>query len=496
MALLMADPARYAPDLLGFYPQEREIDRRYEVTGINPYSVDESTRRANPLLPISYAVPKSRQGSEALMQRLGSIRPAVPSAITEALSNMYELGKYGYGGDTDMTYDEMKERSAQAAMDVAGGGFGSRMFMNPAYDPATLSMSGLSPAAKQRILREVEATREFNPDAPKYYGNLTKDREQMSTLPVQKRDLGILVPEKKVTLESLLGQYIVPIYGDRSAAGVEVSGYGNTILSSPSIQHGGIGYARKKDNAIWNTDRHKDKLYQRAYEAAKEGKSVNAVSITMAGDSGDFNTMTSDIYFKSFDRMAISDADAKIIDDHIKSSVNGVKDWVGIKSPNLDEYLFKLPKKGATRTKLIKRLDSDKLEKLGLPPVDQVRRAQTAEELVNVPTFRGGNMIGRIDPEADLSTVATHPTYSDDGIIGGEYLGGLETPIPDIFLFPDVADMYMDEAGNYLINPTDGNPFGRPNVKYSIDAKVPKRLVDDRLLEVEDFYINSLLGRY
>ena len=48
MALLMANPAYYAPDLLGFYPQEREIDRRYEVTGINPYAVDESTRRANP----------------------------------------------------------------------------------------------------------------------------------------------------------------------------------------------------------------------------------------------------------------------------------------------------------------------------------------------------------------------------------------------------------------------------------------------------------------
>ena len=40
MALLMADPAYYAPDLLGFYPQEREIDRRYEMTGVNPYAMN------------------------------------------------------------------------------------------------------------------------------------------------------------------------------------------------------------------------------------------------------------------------------------------------------------------------------------------------------------------------------------------------------------------------------------------------------------------------
>lgn len=40
MAVRMADPARYAPDLLGFYPQERQIDRRYEMTGVNPYAMN------------------------------------------------------------------------------------------------------------------------------------------------------------------------------------------------------------------------------------------------------------------------------------------------------------------------------------------------------------------------------------------------------------------------------------------------------------------------
>jgi len=498
MALLMADPAYYAPDLLGFYPQEREIDRRYEVTGINPYSVDESTRRANPLLPISYAVPTSRQGSEALMQRLGSIRPAVPSAITEALSNMYELGKYGYGGDTDMTYDEMKERSAQAAMDVAGGGFGSRMFMNPAYDPATLSMSGLSPAQKQRILKEVERAREFDPNAKGYYTK-RQNNSLLTEMPVIREDLGVLRPRQSTSFESLLGQYLVPAYGDRTATGQNILAYGDTTLSSPATQYGGYDYALNEGNAIWNTDTNKPKIYSRAEEAAEEGKDAYLTYLTMSGDSADFSTMSPDLYFKSFDRMALSKQDAKIIDDHIKSSAGGVKDWVGIQSENLDEYLFNLPKMGEKRSMLMKRLDSKVVEDLGLPKVREVRRALTDEGLLNVPTFMGGKMIGKIDPYADISTVPTHPTYSDAGIIGGEYIGGVDIPIPDLILFRDVADRYMDEAGNFLANPRpdSGRPFfDRPNIKYTIDKQVPKQLVDDRMLEEIDFFRNSLLGRY
>jgi hypothetical protein len=219
----------------------------------------------------------------------------------------------------------------------------------------------------------------------------------------------------------------------------------------------------------------------------------------MAGDSADFSTMSPDLYFKSFDRMALSKQDAKIIDDHIKSSAGGVKDWVGIQSENLDEYLFNLPEMGEKRSKLMKRLDSKVVEDLGLPKVKEVRRALTAEELLDVPTFMGGKMIGKIDPYADISTVPTHPTYSDAGIIGGDYIGGVDVPIPDIILFRDVADRYMDEAGNFLANPRpdSGRPFfDRPNIKYTIDRQVPKQMVDDRMLEEIDFFRNSLLGGY
>lgn len=497
MALLMADPAYYAPDILGFYPQERQIDRRYEMLGLNPTATQSGTRRAMTFLPFSAEKGASKQGSEALMQSLGSLRPAVPLFISEPFQNMVALGKYGYGNPENMSYEEMTERSGQAAMDMAGFGFGSRMFMNPAYDPATVSMSGLSPAQKQRILKEVERAREFDPNAKGYYTK-RQNNSLLTEMPVIREDLGVLRPRQSTSFESLLGQYLVPAYGDRTATGQNILAYGDTTLSSPATQYGGYDYALREGNAIWNTDTNKPKIYSRANEAAEEGKDAYLTYLTMAGDSADFSTMSPDLYFKSFDRMSLSKEDAKIIDDHIKSSAGGVKDWVGIQSENLDEYLFNLPEMGEKRSKLMKRLDSKVVEDLGLPKVKEVRRALTAEELLDVPTFMGGKMIGKIDPYADISTVPTHPTYSDAGIIGGDYIGGVDVPIPDIILFRDVADRYMDEAGNFLANPRpdSGRPFfDRPNIKYTIDRQVPKQLVDDRMLEEIDFFRNSLLGR-
>jgi len=498
MALLMADPAYYAPDILGFYPQEREIDRRYEMLGINPTATQEGTRRAMTFLPFSAERGASQQGSEALMQSLGSLRPAVPLFISEPFENMVALGGYGLGNPEGMTYDEMTERSSQAAMDMAGFGFGSRMFMNPAYDPATVSMSGLSPAQKQRILKEVERAREFDPNAKGYYTK-RQNNSLLTEMPVIREDLGVLRPRQSTSFESLLGHYLVPAYGDRTATGQNILAYGDTTLSSPATQHGGYDYALREGNAIWNTDTNKPKIYSRANEAAEEGKDAYLTYLTMAGDSADFSTMSPDLYFKSFDRMALSKQDAKIIDDHIKSSAGGVKDWAGIQSENLDEYLFNLPQMGEKRSMLMKRLDSKVVEDLGLPKVREVRRALTDEGLLNVPTFMGGNMIGKIDPYADISTVPTHPTYSDAGIIGGDYIGEVDVPIPDTILFRDVTDRYMDEAGNFLANPRPDAKtpfFNRPNIKYTIDKQAPKQLVDDRMLEEIDFFRNSLLGKY
>ena len=508
MALLMADPARYAPDLLGFYPQERQIDRRYEVTGINPYSVDESTRKVNALLPISYAVPTSRQGSEALMQRLGSIRPAVPSAITDALSNMADLGEYFLNSSSDMTYEEMKERSAQAAMDVAGGGFGSRVFMNPAYDAATVSMSGLSPARKQRILREVELTRSFDPNAPKnkkarsnQYGDIRpSDYEDLTQMPIAESSASLLMPEKKIDLQSIYGKPFMMLPWDKSSTARQISQIGDMKLSEPVTTYGGIGYMRyPQEEIIASTGEVIKRLRNKAIKGEeKYEQPILAMQNTMGGSGIDFATFTTETFLNALPQAKISSKNAEKIDGFMRAKF---PDWVGINSPKLREHLMSM--KGTPKGERLKRLDSATAQDLGVPNISQIRYGLTDDILKMQREGLGGFTIGQMNPTKEMRWPdIPHPTYG--ATISGDYLGGLLTPLPDTILYRDFIDSkgYMDDAGNYLASRTVNKNTGESNfytpqkVRKAIELEMPIQTVDEQMLEEADFYINSLLGRY
>lgn len=416
------------------------------------------------------------------------------------------LGTLSDAGDTmgdimanrPIPMSRLQDVSQRAAMDLTGtgmiAGLPTRMAAAEAGDTLLGVGGGVSPARKQRILKEVDDTLSFDPNAVGYYTSL-KNRPRMTDLQISRKGVDILEPRKDVRLEGLLGQYLVPAYGDRSATGIDLLGYGGMKFDNPSRQYGGYDFARNVGNAIWSTDRHKKKYYQRAREAQEEGKEAYLGYTTMAGDSGDFNTMTADIWTEALNQSKVSKKDAKKIDEKIRS-MKGLEGWVGIHSDKdqIKTYLNSLG--GGARAKISKDVFAKGFaEQAGLPKFDEVRRAQTAQELLYMPTYRTGAMIGRITPDAELIGVPDHPTYSRSGDVAGEYVGGLLTPIPDIIAFRDVADRYMDDAGNFLINPKDGKPYSRSNVKYTIDAQAPKQMVDDQMLEEADFYIKSLLNR-
>lgn len=359
--------------------------------------------------------------------------------------------------------------------------------------------TGLTPARKQLILKEVEATRNFDPSASSFFHGL-KNRDDMTKLPVYTSQRGILMPEKVISLSDKYGEYLVPAYGDRSAGGLNLEGYGNIMFDEPVPLEAGKDYARNKGNAIWNTDRHKNRYKERAIKAQEEGTDANLIYTTMAGDSGDFNKMTTGTWLQSLDLNKISKADAEKIDERLRTFKTGKNkppnnpDWPGIFSEELPKYLNNLG--NSKSANLFKELAKGFYEKAGLPKMDEVRRAQTAEDLLYVPTYRSGAMIGKMNPMEELSDlVEPHNTYTRSGNIVGSYEGKLETPLPDILIFRDVAERFMDEAGNFLLRPSDGKPFDRANLKYTIDAQAPMAKIDDQMLEDEDFYIRSLLGK-
>ena len=370
------------------------------------------------------------------------------------------LGTLSDAGDTmgdimanrPIPMSRLQDVSQRAAMDLTGtgmiAGLPTRMAAAEAGDTLLGVGGGVSPARKQRILKEVDDTLSFDPNAVGYYTSL-KNRPRMTDLQISRKGVDILEPRKDVRLEGLLGQYLVPAYGDRSATGIDLLGYGGMKFDNPSRQYGGYDFARNVGNAIWSTDRHKKKYYQRAREAQEEGKEAYLGYTTMAGDSGDFNTMTADIWTEALNQSKVSKKNAKKIDEKIRS-MKGLEGWVGIHSDKdqIKTYLNSLG--GGARAKISKDVFAKGFaEQAGLPKFDEVRRAQTAQELLYMPTYRTGAMIGRITPDAELIGVPDHPTYSRSGDVAGEYVGGLLTPIPDIIAFRDVADRYMDDAGNF-----------------------------------------------
>jgi hypothetical protein len=365
--------------------------------------------------------------------------------------------------------------------------------------PSVGGTTGLTPARKQLILKEVEATRNFDPSASSFFHGL-KNREDMTQLPVYTEQRGILMPQKTIELADKKGEYMIPAYGDRSAGGLNLLGYGDKKFEQPVPLQAGKDYARNQGNAIWNTDRHKNRYKERALQAQEEGTEANLIYTTMAGDSGDFNKMTTNTWLQSLDVSKISKADADKIDEKLRNFKTSPKkppnnpDWPGIFSDELPKYLNELG--NSKSANLFKELSKGMYEKAGLPKMDEVRRAQTSDDLLYVPTYRSGGMIGKMKPQDELSDlVEGHDTYTRSGNIVGDYEGELEIPVPDILIFRDVAERFMDESGDFLLRPSDGRPFDRANLKYTIDAQAPMQMVDDQMLEDVDFYYRSLLGR-
>lgn len=365
--------------------------------------------------------------------------------------------------------------------------------------PSIIGKTGLTPARKQLILKEVEATRQFDPSASSFFHGL-KNREDMTKMPVYTADLGLLSENPTVRLEDFYKEYLVPAYGDRSAGGSKLLGYEDIMFNEPVPLQAGKDYARNPGNAIWNTDRHKNRYAERARRAKEEGTEANLIYTTMAGDSGDFNKMTTGAWLQSLDLSKISKVDAERLDDRLRAfKVTGKKnpnnpDWPGIFSDELPTYLMNLS--NSKSANLFKELSKGMYEKAGLPQMDKIRRAQTSEDLLYVPTYRSGAMIGRMTPDAEISDlVPHHNTYTREGNVLGEHRGALEVSVPDILIFREPTERFMDEAGNFLFRPSDGKPFDRANLKYTIDSQAPMALVDDQMLEDVDFYYRSLLGR-
>ena len=423
-----------------------------------------------------------------------------PQAVVDAGKAAYrvaDIGKSLLFDNEQVSGKDMMDAALEYGANFAGPQAVGSLAVRP--DPNTLA--ALTPARKQRILKEVDKAR----DTEAAQGLYTKLKNQGDIIgtPIQKTKLNILEDKKDVDLEGLLGRTIVPIFADRTSTGELVSGIGDMPLAYDIITDGGVNFMRRKDaSGIFASEPSAvTRIRGRVNALNEEGIDPLGIYMSMGGDGLDFSTMALDTVISAMPAAKVLKKDIKDFDKDIRNKVivggDGKKrkidpNWIGITHPDIREYMLKM--NGTTRALVMKELAKGKRQDQGFPNVAQIRRALTDDELLYTPNAFGGK--GIFEFAAGAPEVAQyrfrHPTYAEQ--FSGDYVGGLPVDVPKSILFRDVADIYMDDAGNMLMNPKTGGKFGDSQFTRSIFTKLYPQRIDDQMLEEYDFYRRSLLG--
>lgn len=436
----------------------------------------------------------------------GRFRPAVPQFV----QSMYDasLGDDGVGGvAADMLFGDEPvsgDRMFDAALNYGAEVMAPQSAATLAVRPSGNTLSALSLAKQDRIIKEYNKLADQE-RIDKLYTSL-KNRGDIIGTDVRSQDVGELVPKNTLGLLDLEGDYLLPLYADRTSTLKQIDQIDGESLAYPIITDGGKDFMRRTDTeGVWASEPVAISRLRGAVNRANEaGVDPYGVYLAMGGDGLDFSTMPLDTVISRMPYLSnvISKDAIKDFDEYIRTAevtdASGKKrkidpNWKGINDPDIRDYI-KSDIDGTTRALIMKELAKDRRQKEGFPDVARIRRALTDDSLLETPSGFGGTGILQFDrgaPRVD-SPDFIHPSYGEQ--IRGMYVGGLLNDIPQSILFRNIADQYMDEAGNFFINPKTGKPFSESQLTRSIFTKLPASQVDDQMLQEYDFY-QSLLGK-
>jgi len=285
----------------------------------------------------------------------------------------------------------------------------------------------------------------------------------VENIPFTKTESGLAVPEKKIKIEDLEGRVLTPAYGDRTDIGT-LTKVGDIELTTPVKLEGGHGFMREGEG-LWASE------YAAMKSKAKAMEKMNdplMVYTAMAGQAGDFSRMMSDTTLQIIKQSNIGEESAKIYDNLIKDRLK-LKDWPGILSENIDEYVDKLP--GTVRRELWQQMDKKAFQDLGFPNMGVIRTAISDAQLLTVPSFAAGRSIGQ--PTSLEVIPSTHGTYDTE--IPGEYIGSLDSDVPGQLIFRD----FFTKMAQRLKDTGVSNPQRGFLMTPSISQKVDQQMIDE-----------------
>ena len=283
-------------------------------------------------------------------------------------------------------------------------------------------------------------------------------------IPFVRTESGLAVPEKTLDISKLQGRVLTPAYGDRTKADATLTSVGGTQLATPVKLEGGHGYMREGEG-LWASEFPAMKSKASAMEKMDDPLMVYTA---MAGQAGDFSKMMSETTLDIIKQSNINKKSAKIYDDLIKEKLK-LKNWPGILSENIDEYVDKLP--GTIRRELWQQMDKKAFQDLGFPNMGVIRTAISDAQLLTVPSFASGRSIGQ--PTSLELRPSTHGTYGTEII--GDYKGSLDFDVPGEIIFRD----FFTNMAQRLKETGKSNPQRAFLMTPSISQKVDKQMIDE-----------------
>lgn len=205
------------------------------------------------------------------------------------------------------------------------------------------------------------------------------------------------------------GKAFVTALGDPSIGGVRLLSVNERNLTNPTLMQAGPSFvhgasAQGPDRAIWASDLPLvSALANRAAAAQKAGYEPYLNYVKMGGESPDYSHHITDPLIDLFrqskvDKGTVADFDKKMREGFSKD-FPAYADWPGLRSKNLESYLFGTGP-GKARTAMAKLMATGDFQKRGMPDVAAVRFAATEPDLLNAPNYSSGRMIARMDPNA------------------------------------------------------------------------------------------------
>ena len=453
-----------------------------------------------------------------------AIRPTAPQELQEMGQTIIKL----------LSDDEIAKATAMAGMmGVSMIPFGRTATAGPRREMTRSVMKKYDPniveSRAEEIVKGAESRggkgpRDVGDTGKDDYSRLTKEEidplnyqatkmdKPPSEVEVESESVVELAPKKTISIEDLEGKIAIPFYGDRSSLGEKITAVDDIKLETPVLTEGGRDYMRGDAGKIGENKRLPNnpetniwasgqsiiaRLKNRALEEAREtGKEVVGITGTMSPRALDFNNFTPELLAEmtavTITRGGMKKKDMKAFDALMKKQVGEdkdfrpVKDWPGIDSPDLRDYIAKAPSR--VRKKFMRMMEKQPAQKAGFPSPGKARVATTDRSQLDSPAGMFGGAIGEIDLEADIITDPLIPHSTYDTQMAGKYLGALERDVPQSQLF---QDLYKEREGKMV----RGKLESEANKSTAIRTKVPGQEITPEIVDTISASIEEMKKR-